>query len=223
METDHLVHQLARGAGRATRLRPPLVRTLTWLFIALPYVVMVVLVMRLRPDLSGKLSDVSYIIEQLAALTTAVTAGFAAFASTIPGYDRRTVLLPLVPFLVWVGSLGAGCLRSWIVMGPDGLSLHPDWLCFPAIVIVGLVPAIALVIMLRRGAPLAPHVTSALAGLAAAGLGDFGLRFFHPQDASVMVLTWQMGTVLLLMLLASQCGRLLFNWRRLLRRAGGAG
>src|SRR5215471_2432514 len=66
------------------------------------------------------------------------------------------------------------CVEDWIHFGPDGLSLQPDWFCFPAIVLVGAVPAIAMAVMLRRGAPLTPHITSALGGLAAAGLGNFG-------------------------------------------------
>jgi hypothetical protein len=93
------------------------------------------------------------------------------------------------------------------------LSLQPDWFCFPAIVLVGAIPAIAMAVMLRRGAPLTPHMTTALGGLAAAGLGNFGLRLFHPQDASVMVLVWQMGTVFILTAMTAWVGRYLLNWR----------
>jgi len=58
-----------------------------------------------------------------------------------------------------------------------------------------------------------------LGGLAAAGLGNFGLRFFHQQDASVMVLVWQVGTVFLLTMLAGWAGRLILEWRPLLTNA----
>jgi len=67
--------------------------------------------------------------------------------------------------------------------------------------------------MLRRGAPLSPHLTTALGGLAAVGLGDFGLRLFHAQDASAMVLVWQMGTVFLLTALAGWFGIFLLDWQ----------
>jgi hypothetical protein len=70
-----------------------------------------------------------------------------------------------------------------------------------------------MAVMLRRGAPLTPKITTALGGLAAAGLGNFGLRLFHPQDSSLMVLVWQMGSVLLLTLLCGMAGRLLLRWR----------
>jgi hypothetical protein len=71
-------------------------------------------------------------------------------------------------------------------------------------------------VMLRRGAPLTPRATTALGGLAAAGLGDFGLRLFHPQDASLMVLVWQVGTVFTLTAMAAWAGHYLLNWRSMI-------
>jgi hypothetical protein len=90
------------------------------------------------------------------------------------------------------------------------------------IVLVGAVPAIAMAIMLRRGAPLAPRVTMACGGLAAAGLGNFGLRFVHVRDASVMVLVWQCGAVFALSALASWVGPRLLNWPSVVAGARGA-
>jgi hypothetical protein len=211
METDNLIACLAE-AGRPVRPLPrPWLRAATWLLVAVPYMMLVVLVVSPRPDLTVKAFDWRFIVEQAAALATCVAAAIAAFASVIPGYDRRIVLLPLLPLAVWLAVLGQGCMDEWL--GPAGLSLRPDWLCFPAIVLVGAVPAIAMAVMLRRGAPLTPHLTTALGGLAAAGIGNFGLRLFHAQDASLMVLIWQMGAVLVLTAMAAWAGRWLLSWR----------
>jgi hypothetical protein len=88
--------------------------------------------------------------------------------------------------------------------------------CLPAIVLVGAFPAVAMAVMLRRGAPLTPFATMALGGLAAAALGDFGLRLFHAQDASLMVLVWQFGTVFVLSAFAGWAGRYLLSWRSII-------
>jgi hypothetical protein len=215
METETLIQRLAQSSDPVARLPRPSTRSALWLALAIPYVALVVLVMSPRSDLVAKLSDTAYVVEQVAALATGITAGLAAFASIVPGFDRRILLLPVLPLAAWFGSVGLGCVRSWAQLGPDGLSLQSDWICFPAIVLVSMVPAIALAVMLRRGAPLTPHLTAALGGSAAAGLGNFGLRLFHPQDASIMVLVWQMGTVFILTVLAGWSGRLLLNWRLL--------
>lgn len=212
MDTRKLIERLAEVVEPVRPLPHPWIRTAAWLLVAIPYVALVVLVVSPREDLISKASEWRYLVEEVAALATGMTAATAAFATVIPGYDRRFLLLPALPAAIWLGSLGQGCVQDWIRFGLDGLSLRPDWFCFPAIVLVGAVPAIAMAVMLRRGAPLTPHMTTALGGLAAAGLGDFGLRLFHPQDASLMVLVWQVGTVFILTAAAAWAGHYLLNW-----------
>ena len=213
MDTEKLIERLAEGVEPVQRLSRPWRRTAVWLLVAIPYVVLVVFVVSPRTDLISMMSTWRFVVEQVAALATGITAAAAAFTTTIPGHNRKVLLLPLLPLAVWLGSLAQGCVQDWIQLGPDGLSLQPDWFCFPAIVLVGAVPAIAMAVMLRRGAPLTPHLTTALGGLAAAGLGNFGLRLFHTQDASLMILVWQVGTVFILTAIAAWAGRYLLSWR----------
>ncbi len=213
MDTEKLIERLTEIGEPVRPLPRPWIRTAAWLLVAIPYVALVVFVVSPRADLISKAAEWRYVVEQVAALATGMTAATAAFATVIPGYDRKFLFLPVLPVAIWVGSLGQGCVQDWVRFGPDGISLQPDWFCFPAIVLVGAVPAIAIAVMLRRGAPLTPHMTTALGGLAAAGLGDFGLRLFHSQDASLMVLVWQVGTVCILTVAAAWAGRYLLNWR----------
>jgi hypothetical protein len=213
MNTEKLIERLAQIVEPVRPLPCPWTRMAAWLLVAIPYVALVVFVISPRVDLVSKASEWRYAIEQVAALATGITAATAAFATVIPGYDRKFLFLPALPLAIWLATLGEGCVQDWIYFGHDGLSLRPDWFCFPAIVLVGAVPAIAMAVMLRRGAPLTPHITAALGGLAAAGLGNFGLRLFHSQDASLMVLVWQVGTVFILTALAAWAGHHLLNWR----------
>ncbi len=215
MDTDKLIERLAENADPVRRLAAPWVRTAMWIAISAPYVALVVAMMAPRSDLQEKLSDFRFLLEQVAALSTGIAAATAAFISIVPGYDRRVALLPLAPLCVWLASLAEGCIQA-LVQGGAGLDLASDFVCIPAIALVGALPALAMALMLRRGAPLRPHISTALGGLAAAGLGNFGLRFCHPQDASVMVLVWQMGTVFLLTMLSAWAGRLILDWRPLL-------
>lgn len=218
MDTGTLIGRLAQSTEPVRPLPRPWVRTAMWIGIAGLYVAFVVLMMSPRSDLPAKLADPRYLIEQIAALATGIAAATAAFASVIPGFDRKILFVPAIPFAVWLGSLGEGCIQNLLRFGPDGLSLQPDWICLPAIAVVGAGPAIVAAIMIRRGAPLRPHMTVFLGGLAAAGVGNFGLRLFHPQDASLMVLVWQFGSVLVLSALAGLCGKYLLNWPSLIKR-----
>ena len=213
MNTDALIDRLSAEAVRVRPLPSPLRRLARWLAVALPAVLMMVAIMTPRPDLAARLADGRYLLEQGAALATALMAAFAAFSAGVPGRPGWPLWLPLAPLALWLGSLGQGCVTGWLRLGPDGLALRPDWMCLPAIALTGALPALAMAVMIRRGAPLRPRATVALAALAAAALANAGLRLFHPQDASLMVLVWQFGAVAGLTALCGGLGRRLLRWR----------
>jgi hypothetical protein len=183
------------------------------LAVSLPWLLAVVAIMSPRPDLGERLTDSRWLLEQGAALATALMAALAAFCASVPGRPRWERLLPFPFFSLWIGLLGLGCVEAWLAAGPEGLRFNPDWICFPAIVLIGTVPGVTMATMLRRGAPLSPILSTALGALATATLADFGLRFFHPQDASLMVLVWQVGTVVALTLAGAAIGPRMLRWR----------
>ena len=82
----------------------------------------------------------------------------------------------------------------------------------PVVKGIGIVPGTLILAMIRRGAPIAPITTVALAMLAAGALGAATVRLFHKQDASVMVLVWQFGSVAVLAALGGLLGRQLLSW-----------
>lgn len=213
MDTNALIQQLADSSKPLRPLSSPWTRTGVWLAISLPCVLLVVLLISPREDIFVKLGDSRFLLEQFAAVATSITAALAAFASTIPGYNRKYLMLPILPLSVWLGTLGVGCLLDLSHSGAHGPTLHADWFCIPGIFLVGAIPGLAIVLMLKRGAPLTPMLSTALAGLAAAGLGDFGLRLFHSEDAGLVVLVWQFGTVFGFSLLAGWLGRYVLTWR----------
>jgi hypothetical protein len=212
-DTDAFIRRLAGEIEPVRPLPNPWTRAGAWLALSVVYVALVVFVMSPRADLVLKMLERRFVIEQAAAFATGVVAAAAAFASVVPGYSRGWLAMPLLPLSVWLGTLGYGCIEDGMRLGPAGLSLQSDWFCLPAIAVVGAMPAVAMALMLRRGAPLAPRAATALGGLAAAGLGDFGLRLFHTQDAGVMVLVWQFGAVCVLTAAAAAAGRHLLHWR----------
>jgi hypothetical protein len=214
VETDELIERLAASAKPVHRLKAPWTRAALWLAIALPYVALVVWSKLAMIDVGAALADARFLIEQTATLVTALGAAVAAFYSVVPGHDRRVLLLPLIPLGVWLASVGNGCLQDWFRLGPDGLAIRPDWECLPAASVIGIVPAIAMLIMLRRGAPLYPRATLALGALAVAAIGNFGMQAFHFRDASIMVLVWHLGSVMLLSALAGWLGKHVLGWRR---------
>ena len=166
----------------------------------------------LWPTTSITTANPRFVWEQAAALATGLTAAVAAFATVVPGRSRRLALLPLVPLTVWLFSVGQQCAQDWSAY--RGLPLIvAHWVCFPVTVLMGAIPSVAIVVMLRRGAPLTPRLTTALAALAVAGLANFGVRFVHSADASFVVLVWHLMAVFGLSLVLTRLGTHVFRWR----------
>lgn len=212
MRTEDLIKGIAADAKPVRRLASPGLRLAFWLLPTLAFTAMVAHMMGLRPDIGQKLLEPKFVFELIAAFTTGVLAAFAALCAGYPGRPVWERFAPLVPLALWLGSLGEGCWRSIMRIDPDGLHIKPDLICFPAILLVGSMPALLLFWMVRRGAPIAPVMTTALAALAASAVGAAALRLFHPQDASIMVLVWQFGSVAVLTLFAGLFGRRLLKW-----------
>lgn len=212
MKTEDLIRTLAVDATPVQRLLHPGCRALIWLAISTAYVAGFVAVMGLRPDIAAKLAEPRFLVEVGAAYLTSMMAAAAAFCAGCPGRPIWERFAPL-PFLaIWLASLGEGCWRDWLRSGPDALALQPDFFCFQMILLVSIVPVVLIFIMVRRGAPIAPIATTGLATLAAAALAAAGLRLFHPQDASVMLLVWQFGSVAILAGIGALFGRYLLRW-----------
>jgi hypothetical protein len=213
MDTETLIGRLAADDPATPRLRSPWLRAAFWLALAFPPLVLVLLLH--QPVLEAEIlaADPLLPIEQAAALLTAVTAAFAAFSSTIPGWDRRWLWLPALPLTAWLLTVGKGCLDDWLSLGDYALVLRVDSGCFLPMVLMGIVPSIAMVAMLRRGAPLTPRLTLVLGALAVAAVVNFGLRLFHVGDISLMVLVWHFGVVAVLSAIAGTLAPHLFAWR----------
>lgn len=213
MDTNEFINRLVADLRPVRPLMRPWTRAMLWLAIALPYVAAVVWSKLMMVDAAQVGADTRFIIEQTATLATALTAAIAAFCSAIPGFDRRLLLLPLAPLGLWLASVGHGCVQDWLRLGADGLTIRLDWDCLPMAAIIGIVPAAAIVAMLRRGAPLRPRLTLALAALAVASVANFGLQFAHVRDASIMVLIWHLGAAAIVSALGGWLGERVLGWR----------
>ncbi|MDE2583317.1 MAG: DUF1109 family protein [Rhodospirillales bacterium] len=209
MQTDTLVQNLAADLLPVRRLPPPWVRFGWWLLVSAPAVGVVALLFGLRPDLGARFADPVFVIEEAAALATALTGAYAALCAGLPDRPDWKIWVPLVPMMVWLGSLGTQCLDVALRVGPQGLAVTSDPMCVPAVALGGLIPAVAIFVQLRRGGRFRSTHACLCGALGAAALAGAALRLYHPEDAAIMVIVWQFGSVALLSLAAGAVGRLL--------------
>lgn len=208
MQTDRLIAQLSLGLKPVRPLPSPGRRLLGWTAVSVPALAAVTLGFGLRADLGACFATPGFILELGGAMLTGWLGGYAALCAVVPDQPRWKTWLPAAPMLLWLGTLGQQCLAVVLRIGPAGLQATPDAMCLPAIAIGGIVPALGMTMLLRRARGVRRTHACFCGALAAAALGAAALRLYHPQDAAITVIVWQVGSVMLLSLVAGAIGRL---------------
>lgn len=179
-----LIRDLATDLAPVRQLRPPSVRALAWLAI----VAAAAAILAMVADLSAIERRLAAAPDLWLAVTgsalTAVLAAFAAFQLCLPDARGAWAFLPLPAALLWILASGLGCLRPWFAPGTHVADLREASDCFFVIVGLSVPLSASLIIMLRRGCPLQPGLTTATAGIAAAAAAATLLNFCHPFDAA---------------------------------------
>lgn len=210
--TEELIEALVDSAVPVRRLRPPLVRAALWLMLAAVVLVLIGVAHGVRPDIDERLRQPTFVVGMAAALATAILASIASFRISLPDTARSWVLLPTPALVLWLSTIGYGCLTDWVAIGPDGVHMGEAAQCFATLLMTSVPLSIAIVIMLRYAALLRPTEVSVTAGLAVAAMTAVALSLFHNFDATVMILMWNLGVAVLIAGLASVFGRSIFTW-----------
>ena len=208
--TPELIEILCADAKPVRRLRPPLVRAALWLLFASLVLLALASLLGTRPDLAERLRQPIFVAALAGSLLTGVLAAVAAFHLSLPDRSRLWLLLPVPALVLWVLTIGYGCLTDWVSIGPDGVRLGTTLECFATLLIASVPTSVILLVMLRHTARLYPTTVAMMGGLASAGIAATALSLFHELDASVMVLLWTLGTTVLIVALGGIFGRTLF-------------
>jgi hypothetical protein len=212
MDTDRLIHALSSELRPVVPLAPPWRRALAWAAGAAAYVALMVVVMAPREDLPTRMRDLWFVLEQAAALAAVLLAAVAAFATSLPGRSRLPAWLAVGAAAAWLGLVLLNAARdAQQATGGEAL-FYTDWGCVAAVLTGTSVPAVMMLVMLRRGAAVSPTLTAALGGLAAAGLGNLGGCLSHPDASNVIVLVWHVGTVIVVAAFAGVLGPRFLHW-----------
>ena len=209
--TQELIRQLVDDARPVQRLRPPLVRASIWSAIAVLVLTVVALAIGLRADLDERLKDPAFVIEIATAALTGILAAIAAFHVSLPDRSARWALLPIPTLLLWLSTVGYGCLTNWTGPWPSSVAAGISVKCLVTMLLGSVPLAAVLLFMLRHARFGRPMVTAVVAGVAVAGLTVSALRTFHELDATAMVLIWNVGAGMLIVLLGTLLGRRVFR------------
>jgi hypothetical protein len=221
--TPELIAALAADATPVRRLRPPLARAAAWLIFAVFLLAALAVVHGLRPDLAERLRQPVFALAIVASLVTGTSAAIASFLVSLPDRSRLWLLLPAPSLVVWLSTIGYGCLTAWVSLGPAGVRAGETVRCFLTLVVTSLPLSLVLLVMLRHAAPLRPTMVTMTGSLSVAAITATVLSLFHNLDATVLILIWNIGTSVLIIALASTFGPKMFSWVSKRTILGGSG
>jgi hypothetical protein len=160
----------------------------------------------IRSDLALLLQEPGFVAALAGSLLTGAFAAVAAFELSLPDRSRLWLLLPAPALVLWLSTIGYGCLTDWVGLRPGGIRVGSTLECFATLVLVSSPPAAVLAAMLRRSAWLDPTPAAMSGGLAIGGIAASAMALLHQLDATVMVLIWTLGAAALIVVLSSLLG-----------------
>jgi hypothetical protein len=213
MRTEDLIADLA---SRATPVRPlasPGARALGWLGIAIAFGAAGLTVFGPRSGLDTLVTQPGFLWTAILAFATCAFAVKAALVLAIPGAERSAVLRAAA---VAIAGLWAVTLATDIVRAGHGSAGVSHWyICFIRVIAIGLVPAVAVMVMLRRAAALRPAWTGALALAAAAAAGALAIQLICPLNDAAHALVGHFGAVVAASAFGALIGGPLLDTQRL--------
>lgn len=210
--TPDLIDSLVANAAPLRRLRPPLLRTTLWLLFATSILVLLGVGHGLRPDIAQRLQQPVFVVGVAASFLTGALAALAAFIASLPDRSRLWLLLPAPAVVVWVSTIGYGCLTDWVSLQPDGVRLGETARCFATLILTSVPLSLAMLFMLRYAALFSPTPVAITGSLAVAAMTATALSLFHQLDATAMILMWNLGIAALLVAFGGLYGRRMFSW-----------
>jgi hypothetical protein len=165
----------------------------------------------LRPD---GMAHLTFLVVRLLFTLSLMVMGATLLARLArPGQSGRKLLkLTLFPFLVIVAA-GAIALGFENPMAWGRMLVGMNWMtCLLCIPLFAILPFIALIWFLRRGAPTNLRSTGAIAGLVAGALGAMAYAFHCPDDFVPFIAVWYGAMIGLCALIGTLLGPRLLRW-----------
>ena len=208
MNTDELIKSLAAEAGPVKPLPPLGRRFILWLVVSLLYALFCLFWIGWRTDLRAVATAPGFIWQTLLLAMLTVSSAWLAFVLSIPGRERGhagKIAVGLVA-VAWLTTL-----LVLILITPDH-SPGDGWACSLHITLVGLLPAILLMLMIKRAAPLQWLWAGISVGLAMIALGATALQFACGTDDPMHLLFWHLLPGVFLVLIAAGLASRLFRY-----------
>ena len=212
MKTDDLIRALAADhAPRGVSLEWRLTRAALIGFAVAG--ALFALILGPRPDIAAVAGDPRFAFKivltlVLAAASLALALRLARPAANAKPWWLALAAVPVVVALAVLIELSVLPAVSW----PARLIGSNALLCLASIPLLATPVLVAMLIVLRRGAPLRPGIVGAVVGLFAGGLGAALYATHCIDDSPLFVATWYSLAIAAVAFVGAVAGRKLLRW-----------
>ena len=219
MKTDLLIVELARDLRPVSALSSPSLRLSRWLAAVMAMAAIGIWLLGPRADLASAIANAVYDARFVLTVAAGLFAGAGAFVLSVPATEqyRAQRLVPFVVAIAWALLLGLLLARGG--HGVERLLAFPiNWPCGYKILAFSVIFGSALLIALRRAAPLELTWTAALAALSSTTVAAAATQLICPVDDAAHQIVGHVLPVTVLALVGTIIGVRTLNWRRSIRR-----
>lgn len=208
---DDLIADITRDAKPRKAMAHPLLRLVPVFIAVVLYLAGATYFLGVRMDLAQKFSDPVFAFEILMMAVLALSASCAVSWLSIPDMQGK-IWVPAIPvtvlsvFVIWsvVRAMSEG-------MGFGLAEIHWNH-CVMDAAIMGFVPALILVLFMRRGATTRPYLSGFMNVLCVTGLSYIGLRMTCSMDNIAHGTILHLIPFIALGIIVASLARSLFRW-----------
>lgn len=158
----------------------PMRRALLWILVVVSYTTAVAITIGLRDNIIEAMNREEYIFELALAFATGISAALLTFWLTTPDCERykKFIAVPLT-------LLGVQIFWMLDRLFFEGVGdIRENWLthCWGNTILHTTLPAIAVILLIRKGATVMPIALASFAILSVSEFGWVGMRLICPKD-----------------------------------------
>ena len=206
---EGLIGDLTEDLAPVKALAHPVLRAGSWILGAAAYVAVVVVFLGVRPDLVAQTSNVFFLFEISVMALVFLTAALASCWLCVPDMRGR----------VWLASVPVSLVLAFTVWTflraiTEGVVIqNPHWShCFQDAVLMGAVPAAAIMLLSRKGATTKPFLMGVMNVLSVTALGYIGLRLTCANDTVGHVCFYHLFPFVVFGVVVGASVRRLYRW-----------
>jgi hypothetical protein len=164
-----------------------------------------------REDIAQATGTWKFFVKFLVEFSISACAVMALRADVHPGTSSRRWIWA-APALIGTTALVLNCSETPISSWRTQWLGHTAGSCVGLMLAMGLLPLLAILLAMKRGAPRSPGRAGAVSGLLASGISGFFYAFHCPENSYLFVASWYGLATLLLVAIGWAIGRRMLRW-----------